>query len=207
MIAVGAVLLIGGIFAWRAYVASVAGRELSAGLEILATPIAGQPAASGAPKTYANEGERERLAEPHLRKAASHGGTAAGRAAAVILAARNGSSNGAVEPLARVARAARGEVAAAAEIDAARLLAARGKTTEAVERLKRAIESSDVRAPKDSLLFALGEIYEKAGQTADARATFQRLVNDYPNSAYRTDARAKLPNANPGGPANFLNPS
>src|SRR5262249_12359092 len=145
---------------------------------------------------------------PHLTKAASHGGTAAGRAAAVILAARNGSSNGTVEPLARVARQARGEVAAAAEIDAARLLAAQGKTTEAVERLKRALESDDVRAPKDSLLFALGEVYEKAGQTADARATFQRLVNDYPSSAYRTDARAKLPTAGgPGGPITFPNPS
>jgi len=208
VVAAGVVLLIGAIFAWRFYVASVAGRELSAGLAVLATPIAGQPAAAGAPKTYANEAERERAAEPFLKRAASHGGTTAGRAAAVILAARNGSPTGSVEPLTRVAREARGEVAAAAEIDAARLLASQGKTSEAVERLKRAIESSDVRAPKDSLLFALGEIYEKAGQSADARATFQRLVNDYPNSPYRTDARAKLPNAGgSGGPITFPNPS
>ena len=75
------------------------------------------------------------------------------------------------------------------------MLASQGKTTEAAERLKRAIESSDVRAPKDTFLFALGEIYEKAGLAADAKATFQRLVNDYPNSPYRQDARAKLPGA------------
>jgi tetratricopeptide (TPR) repeat protein len=205
-IGAGVVLLVGGIFAWRAYVAAIAGRELSAGLEILATPIAGQPAAAGVGKTYATAQERERQAEPHLKKAASHPATAAGRAATVILAARDSNSAGA-EPLERVAREARGEIAAAAEIDAARLLASRGKTTEAVDRLKRAIESSDVRAPKDALLFALGEIYEKAGQTADSRATFQRLVNDYPNSPYRTDAKAKLPSANPGGPVTFPNPS
>jgi tetratricopeptide (TPR) repeat protein len=204
-IAAGAIAVVGGILAWRVYVAAVAGRELSAGLEILATPIAEQSAAAGAVKTYPSAAERERQAEPHLRKAASHAGTTAGRAATVILAARNASPAGGTEALARVAREARGEVAAAAEIDVARLLVSQGKTSEAAERLKRAIESSDVRAPKDALLFTLGEVYEKAGQTGDAQATFQRLVNDYPKSPYRTDARAKLPSA--PGPAGLPNPS
>ncbi len=122
----------------------------------------------------------------------------------VILAARSAGSKGEVETLARVAREARSEVAATAEIDVARLLVSQGKTNEAVDRLKRAIESADVRAPKDALLFTLGEVYEKGGQAADARATFQRLVNDYPNSAYRNDAQAKLPSAS--GSASF-NPS
>jgi tetratricopeptide (TPR) repeat protein len=194
-IAAGAVILVGAIFAFRVYRASVAGVELSAALGILATPIANQPAAVGAAKTYATAVEREKEAEPHLRKAASYSGTPSGRAAAVILAARDPKASGAPDVLARAAREGRAEVAAAAEIDAARLLASQGKTTEAVERLKRAIESSDVRAPKDALLFELGEIYEKSGAAADARATFQRLVNDYPNSAYRADARSKLPNA------------
>jgi len=205
--AVGVVLVVGGIFAWRAYVAAAAGRELSAGLEVLSAPIAGQPAATGASKTYPTAAERERQADPHLRKAASHPGTEAGRAATVILAARGTNQAGGTETLVRVAREARAEIAAAAEIDAARLLASQGKTREAAERLKRAIESSDVRAPRDALLFALGEVYEKGGQTADAQAAFQRLVNDYPNSPYRTDARSKLPNANPSGPVTFPNPS
>jgi outer membrane protein assembly factor BamD (BamD/ComL family) len=59
--------------------------------------------------------------------------------------------------------------------------------------LKRAIESPSSAAPKDSLLFALGEIYEDSGSATDARATFQRLVTDYPNSPYRNDARLKIP--------------
>ena len=205
VIGVAAVLLVAGIVAFRIYGADLAGRELSGALEILATPIAGQPAAAGAPKTYATAAQRESAAEPFLRKAASHSGTPAGRAAAVILAARDPQQAGAQTVFARVAREGRAEVAAAAEIDAARLLAAQGKTTEAAERLKRAIESSDVHAPKDALLFALGEVYEKAGLAADARSTYQRLVNDYPDSAYRQEARSKLPNT--GGPASFPNPS
>ena len=83
-------------------------------------------------------------------------------------------------------------MAAAAEIDAARLLASQGKTTEAIDRLKRAIESPRSAAPKDALLFALAEIYERAGSATDARATYQRLVNDYPNSPYRTAAQQKI---------------
>ncbi len=203
-IAIGVAVIAALIVAYRLYIAAAAGRELSTALGILSTPIAGQSAASGAVKTYPSGADRDRDAETHLRKAASHPGTSAGRAAEVILAARDPKAANASETLMRVAREGKAEVAAAAEIDAARWLAASGKTAEAAERLKRAIESQEVRAPKDALLFALGEIYEKSGQTTDARAAFQRLVNDYPNSAYRTDARSKLPGGQaPGG----FNPS
>ncbi len=186
------VLLVAGFFAVRAYRESEAGKELSAGLAALATPIAGQPAAVGAPKTYPSAAERDKAAEEHLRRAARMGGTAPGRAAAVILAARSASPD-ASATLERLAREGKSEVAASAEIDAARLLAAKGKKTEAIERLKRAIESPASAAPKDALLFALGQIYEESGSPTDARATFQRLISDYPNSPYRGDARQKIP--------------
>jgi TolA-binding protein len=91
------------------------------------------------------------------------------------------------------ARRGKSESAAAAEIDAAKVLAAQGKTTEAIERLKRAIESPSTAAPKDALLFTLAQIFEQSGASADARATYQRLINDYPNSPYRADARQKVP--------------
>jgi tetratricopeptide (TPR) repeat protein len=113
----------------------------------------------------------------------------------VILAARGGESPGAQDVLTRAARDGKAVVAAAAEIDAARLLVARGKTTEAIERLKRAIELPNSAAPKDALLFALAEIYENSGSAADARATYQRLLTEYPESPYRADARQKIPTA------------
>lgn len=190
--AAAAVLLIAaGFFFFRGWRERQAGRELSAALEILETPIAGDPAAAGAPKTYPTAAEREREALKHLREASEKGSTSAGRAAVVILAARGEKPAQAAEALSKAARDEQAEVAVAAEIDAARLLAAQGKTTEAIDRLKRAIESPKSAAPKDALLFALAETYEKAGSSADAKATYQRLVTDYPNSPYRTDARQK----------------
>jgi len=184
-------VLIGGFLLLRSYRENQAGKELSAALAALDTPIAGQPAALGAAKTFATAEARDKEADRHLRKAAGYPGTSAGRAAALILAARDKAPN--AETFARTARVAKAEVAASAELDAARLLAAQGKKTEAIDRLKRAIESPASAAPKDALLFALGQVYEDSGSASDARATFQRLITDYPNSPYRNDARQKIP--------------
>jgi tetratricopeptide (TPR) repeat protein len=189
--AAAAVLAIAAaFFLFRGWRERQAGRDLSAALEILETRLAGDPAAATAARTFPTAAEREREATKHLKAASEKGGTAAGRAAQVILAAR--AEKPTTESLAKAARDGQAEVAAAAEIDTARLLAAQGKSTEAIDRLKRAIESPKSVAPKDALLFTLAETYEKAGASADARATYQRLVNDYPNSPYRADARQKL---------------
>ncbi|HEX7251948.1 MAG TPA: tetratricopeptide repeat protein [Thermoanaerobaculia bacterium] len=194
-----AVALVAGVFLFRAYRESAAGTQLSKALAILDKPIAGSPGATGA-RTYATAAERDSQADRHLRAAAGYGGTAAGRAAGVILAARDPKLPKAPEDLSKAARDAKGEVAAAAEIGEARLLVASGKAPEAIDRLRRAIDSPQSRAPKDSLLFALAQAYEKTGAMGDAKATYQRLVNDYPNSAYRPDARAALPGSpGPGG--------
>lgn len=191
-IGAGVLVLAGAFVAFRAYRENEAGRELSAALAALDAPLAGQPQAETAPRTYATAAERDREADGHLNKAAQSRGTTAGKAASVILAARDPKTPDAADRFARAARSGKAEVAAAAELDEARLLAAQGKTAEAIDRLKRGIESSDSAAPKDAMMFVLAEIYEKSGASADARATYQRLVSDYPNSPYRADARQKL---------------
>jgi len=190
--AVAVLALAAGFFLFRSWREHQAGRELSAALEILEAPLASELTATSAPRTFSSADARESEAAKLLRQAAKKGGTDAGRAAQVILAARMEKPAAAAETLAKAARRARAEVAAVAEIDVARLLAAQGKTTEAIDRLKRAIESPETSAPKDALLFTLAETYEKAGSSVDARATFQRLVNDYPNSPYKNDARQKI---------------
>lgn len=189
VVAAGIALLAAGFFLVKAYREGRAGKELSAGLASLQAPLSTDPGASTTAETYATAPARDQAADAHFRKAASYGGTSPGRAASVILAARAEKPIAAVETFTRAARDGKAEVAAAAEIDAARLLASQGKTTEAIERLKRAIESPEATVPKDALLNALAQIYESSGATSDARATFQRIVSDYPNSPYRADAR------------------
>jgi len=191
-VAVGA--LLGGFFVYRAWLERSAGKSLSEAIGILETPLASDASAAGAPKTFATAAQRRTVAEKLLEKAAAHGSTPSGRAAEVILAANGVDKPGqSIDVFEKAARLSKSESAAAAEIDAAKLLAAQGKTTEAIDRLKRAIESPTSAAPKDALLFTLAGIYEQSGSPADARATYQRLITDYPNSPYRADARQKVP--------------
>jgi len=193
-IAVGAAVLVGGFLLYRAWQERSAGQSLSAALEVLGAPIAGEPPVVPGVKTYATAAERRTEAEKLLKKAAAHGSTAPGRAAAVILAASGADKpEQSLEVFEKAARQSRSEAAASAEIDAAKLLVTQGKATEAIERLKRAIESPKSAAPRDALLFALGQIYEQTGAQADARATYQRLITDFPTSPYRSDARQKVP--------------
>jgi len=188
-VAAGVAVLAAAFFAVKAYRESRAGKELSAGLATLQAPLASEPGASTAVQTYATGPARDQAADEHFRRAASHRGTASGRAASVILAARVEKPPAALETFSRAARDSRSEIAAAAQIDAAKLLASEGKTADAIARLKQAVESPEGTVPKDALLFALAQIYENSGAGADARATYLRIVNDDPNSPYRPEAR------------------
>ena len=157
-IAAGLAVLAAGFFLVKAYREGRAGRELSAGLAALQAPLSTDPGASASPQSFATASARDKTANDHFRKAAGYGGTAPGRAAAVILAARSDKPAAAAETFARAARDGESEVAAAAAIGAARLLASQGKASEAIERLKRAIESPAATMPKDALLFALAQV-------------------------------------------------
>jgi tetratricopeptide (TPR) repeat protein len=193
-IVAGLVLVAAAVYLVKTYREGRAGRELSAGLAALQAPLATDPGASTAAQSFPDGTARDKAADEHFRKAAGYGSTAPGRAASVILAARAEKPAAAEATFSKAARDAKSETAAAAEIDSARLLVSQGKATEAIERLKRAIEAPGATIPKDALLFTLAQVYEGSGATSDARATYQRIVNDYPNSPYRADARQKLPN-------------
>jgi len=187
----GIAVLVAGFVLVKLYRENSAGRELSAGLAALGAPLATDPGAALAALTFPTSTARDHAADEHFRKAASYGGTTPGRAAGVILAARVEKPETAAETFARAARDGKAEIATAAEIDAARLAVAQGKATEAIERLKRAIEAPSGTVPKDALLYVLAQIYEGSGAGSDARATYLRIVNDYPNSPYRADARQR----------------
>src|SRR5262245_60470069 len=132
----GLAVIVAGYFAYRAWAERSAGRNLSQALSVLATPLKSEDPAAA--KTYPSAAERQAEADKFLRKAASHGSTGPGRAAGVILAA-NGTDKPAeaVDAFEKAARKGKSETAAAAEIDAAKMLAAQGKSAEAIDRLKR----------------------------------------------------------------------
>ena len=120
-------VLVGGFFLYRAFVERSAGKQLSEALAVMDTPLASEQ--PGAGKTFASAAERRAQADKLLQAAASHASTPSGRAAQVILAADGADKPGtAVDVFEKAARQSRSESAAAAEIDAAKALAAQGKT-------------------------------------------------------------------------------
>jgi TolA-binding protein len=46
--------------------------------------------------------------------------------------------------------------------------------------------------PIDGVLMVLGRTYAKAGKTNEARATFKRVVDEFPESMYANDARTEM---------------
>ncbi len=190
-IAAALAVLIGAFVAFRAHRETQAADHLSRALAILATPLVSDPSAGTAPKTYATPAERETEAGRELAAAADFGATRSGREAGVILAAR-GQNKDSLSTFERFARSGKTVVSAAAELDGYRALAEQGKTNDAIAGVKRAIETSNSAAPKDALLAELGVLYEQSGSAADAKVIYQRLVSEYPESPYTSDARSKL---------------
>jgi tetratricopeptide (TPR) repeat protein len=190
--AAGLAVLIAAFVGFRSYRESEAAQHLSRALTILSSPVAGEPSAIDASGTrYSSAAERDAEADKELKAAADFSATRSGREAAVVLAARSAPGKSDIGSFDRFARSNGSIIAAAAELDAIRTLASQGKTHEAIERAKRGIESSSTAVPKDALLLELARLYEKSGSPADAKATYQRLVSDYPNSLYLSDAQAK----------------
>jgi tetratricopeptide (TPR) repeat protein len=190
-IAVALAAVIGTFVAFRAHRESQAADHLSRALATLATPLASDPSAGTVRKTYATAAEKEADADRELTAAAEFGATKSGREAAVILAA-HGQKKDAGATFESFARSGKSIVAAAAELDGYRVLANEGKSNEAIAAVKRAIETSSTAVPKDALLAELGALYERSGSPADAKVIYQRLIAEYPESVYTSEAQNKV---------------
>jgi len=53
-------------------------------------------------------------------------------------------------------------------------------------------QRKDGPLPVDGILMQLGKTYLEAGKRADAQQTFNKLVEEYPESPYTSDAKREL---------------
>lgn len=70
--------------------------------------------------------------------------------------------------------------------------ARQGRFDEAIAAFKEMAERADGPLPVDGLLMHLGRTYLEAGKTSDAQQTFDRLLRDFPNSPYTSEAQREL---------------
>ena len=63
---------------------------------------------------------------------------------------------------------------------------------EAITTFQSLANTKDGEVPPDAMLMQLGRIYLIAGKPTEARQTFRRLLDEYPESHFATDAKREF---------------
>lgn len=192
-VAVGLGLVLGGV-SWRSRRLN---GELAGTLALYSAPVVteGSVAAPGQ-KVYKDESERKaeiaRKLQALVERAPS---STAGRSAAVLLMAEQGNKGVTADRLKAaegLAKASRSPIeAATVAVSFLEAKASAGGAKEAIEAARKYVDSTSSPLPKDVALYTLARLYEKAGQTAEAKSTYQRLVSEFPDSTFKWDSQQK----------------
>lgn len=67
-----------------------------------------------------------------------------------------------------------------------------GRYDQAIATFKELAQLKDGPLPVDGILLQLGRTYRDAGKAADAQQTFNRLVEEYPDSPFNEEAKREL---------------
>ena len=191
-------VVVWGVWAWRSSRVEAANELLGEalrvdGAEVVATGA--KPEDPVAP-TFASEAARDaRARELFERLATSSGSAGAGAAARLWLAERAYASGDRAEARRRwleVAAPGEGQMAAAARLALARLDREEGKGEALAATLRQELDAGTGPLPADVLLAELARTFEALGKPSDAAATWKRLVDQHPESAYADLARQQM---------------
>lgn len=175
--------------------------KLANALQIYAAPInetAADPDHPRSPSFPSEEARRARALETFAAIHERYGSTAAGRVAGIYvaeLAAHEGDYERARELWEQfLRRESDHALGASVRLNLIALERLQGDGEQLVERLREQIDGSS-EVPADLLLWELGVTLEEQGRLEEAEEAFQRLVDEYPASAYAGDAQARLASA------------
>lgn len=188
-----------GYFGWREHVQTKAHALLA---QAMATEDArvGPPPAPGTPSAglyFPTERERAQAALTKFKVAAdAYPSTDAGvyaRYQQAATALSLGDTKGAIAAYEEViAKAGSGFYGQMARLGLAEAQARAGQYDQAITTFKDMAQRKDGPLPVDGILMQLGRTYLEAGKRADAQQTFNRLVEEYPESPFTGDARKEL---------------
>lgn len=188
-----------GYFAWRG---SVQGRAYSllADAAAVAEARVGPPPAPGTPSTglsFVTEREKHQAALTKFKVVADqYPSTDAGlfaryREATTRMALGNPSEAMTVYQQV-IDRAGNGIYGQMARLGQAQAQTRAGQFDSAITTYKDLSQRSDGPLPIDGILMQLGRTYLEAGKPADAQQTFNRLVEEFPESPFSGDAKREL---------------
>jgi len=195
--AVAIVAIAYGVIAWQRSQENKAQQLLAEAIEIMDATSGSTP---GAPETeveYKTDAEKFAKAQPMLQKLVDdYSGTDAADIAGLYLAriaTARGDIAGARNGLEAFVREHSDHLlAGAAQLSLYELRMQPQEAAALTAELEKVIEAEESLVPKDALLSLLGRAYELQGNSEKARATYQRIVTEFPDSAYTIDAQRSL---------------
>ena len=191
-----------GYYAWHERVQAKAHTLLAEALAVRDARV-GPPPAAGAPPiagpSFATERERSQAALTKLKVVAdTYPNTDAGLYARYQEAATYmllGNPTPAAATYQQVIdRAGNNIYGQMARLGLAEAQARAGQYEQAINAFKELSLRKDGPLPVDGILMQLGRTYLDAGKRSDAQQTFNRLVEEFPESPYTGDARRELEN-------------
>jgi TolA-binding protein len=188
-----------GYLAWRERVQGKAHALLADAMTVAEARI-GPPPAPGTPAGslyFPTERERAQAALTKYKVAAdAHPSTDAGIYAryqeAVTSLALGNSMQAAVLFQQVIDKSGDGFYGQMARLGLAEAQARAGQYDQAIKTFTEMSQRKDGPLPVDGILMQLGKTYLEAGKRADAQQTFNKLVAEYPESPYTSDAKREL---------------
>jgi TolA-binding protein len=194
---IGALAL--GYFGWRQHVQTKAHALLAEAMAVQDARV-GPPPAPGTPTGglyFPTERERSQAALTKFKIAAdAYPSTDAGIYARYQEGATSlalGAAPGAIAAYEQVIKQSGDDFyGQMAHLGLAEAQARAGQYDSAINAFKELAQRKDGRRPVDGILMQLGRTYLEAGKRADAQQTFNRLVEEYPESPFTGDARKEI---------------
>jgi predicted negative regulator of RcsB-dependent stress response len=191
-----------GYLAWRQNVESNARAQLAAAMSVAEAPVtpptageAGKPAVQAA-GTFPTERAKLEAALPKLQAAAdafpdTDAGTIARFRTASALVGLGRIDEG-IKQYQMVVDRGKGVYPVMARLGIADAQVLAGKYDQAITTYKDVSTKNAEEAPLDGVLMELARAYRLAGKSADARQTFKRVMDEFPQSGYVATARREL---------------
>ncbi len=182
-----------------------ANQALAKAIKVFDAPIVGAATAKPADPdepSFADEKARRTAARPLLEEVQkSYGSTDAADIAGLFLA-NLAAAEGKVDDARKiwqqfVDKHSDHMLAGQAQLNLINLDRSQGKNEQAVEELKKMVNSGSKSLPKDLLLNELASALEAMNKPQDAIIQYQMILDEFPRSPYRNEAQQKIQSLDP----------
>ena len=199
VVALGLVLVV-GYFWYQKRSAEQAGELMGVAMTIYQAPIVPPSSVPGAvqqPGSYPSEKARYEAALAAFQEVANTYGSSQSGIAARYHAAETlfslGRLNEAHQAYQNVVDKGGNTIyASMAKLGLATTMLAEGQSDQAIKTYQDLAAVRDGDVPVDGVLMQLAKAYEKTGKKAEARTTYKRVVDEFPDSPYAQAARQQM---------------